>query len=273
MQIPFLGKKKAAPEAKGRGYVPTDRVKELQGRGFSELDSIDVLRREGFSPQEIDKALESTMSTAMPPMQMQGMQPNVGQFPPAQSPQMSQPGGYPGLGDVYNAAETGTPYPSPSMGAAQAPAKSPFQSAESSSSLSLPTIDELAPQTQQQSLEVPETSLPDDYYQSYPTEEYIDYVVQEHMQEVNNQLSMFGTRYKELEQRIMEMSEHVKRSNMGQAGEQQKVLERIDRVDDNLEEVKIRVAGIEKAFKETLPALIESVRALSDIVQRMKREA
>ena len=266
MQIPFLSKKKAAPEVKGRGYVPVDRVKELQGRGFSELDSIDVLRREGFSPQEIDKALESTMNTSMSPMQMQGMRADGGQFSPAQAPQMNQQGGYPSLGDAYNAANTGVPNPAP------APLhKSPFQSAESQAQFSLPTIDDLDPQSQ--SLTVPETSLPDDYYQSYPTEEYIDYVVQEHMRELDDKLGMFSTRYKGLEQRIMEMNDHVKHQSLGQAGEQQKVLSRIDHVDENMEEVKIRLAGLEKAFKETLPALIESVRALSDIVQRMKREA
>jgi hypothetical protein len=40
-----------------------------------------------------------------------------------------------------------------------------------------------------------------------------------------------------------------------------------------MNEVNMRMASLEKAFKETLPALIESVRSLSDLVQRLKREA
>jgi hypothetical protein len=35
--------------------------------------------------------------------------------------------------------------------------------------------------------------------------------------------------------------------------------------------METRIAGLEKAFKDALPALIESVRALSDVVQRMKK--
>ena len=62
MKLPFLSKKgkkkgKGAEESRGRGYPPTDRVKELMSRGFSELDTIDVLRREGFSADEIDRSL------------------------------------------------------------------------------------------------------------------------------------------------------------------------------------------------------------------------
>jgi hypothetical protein len=204
-------------------------------------------------------------------MQAQAMQPNSGQFPQAAAPPappMQQPGGHQRLGEAYTASQTGVPNPVPSFQATAQPAQQ-----RQGADLSLPTLDDLIAPQQSQNLEVPETSLPDDYYQSYPTEEYIDYVVQEHMQELDTKLSAFGTRYKELEQRIMEMNEHVKQSNRGQAGEQQKVIARIDQVGESMEEVKIRLAGLEKAFKETLPALIESVRALSDIVQRMKREA
>ena len=32
----------------GKGFVPTDKVKELSGRGFSEPEIVDALRKEGF---------------------------------------------------------------------------------------------------------------------------------------------------------------------------------------------------------------------------------
>ncbi len=117
MKLPFFGESKKAEESAGRGYVPTDRVRELTGRGFSELDTIDVLRREGFSPDEIDKALTQTLKEGvtgnpadamqqqqmpwqeqqpqMQPMQQPQAQPQYASFPqsrqPAQQPQKEQP--------------------------------------------------------------------------------------------------------------------------------------------------------------------------------------
>jgi hypothetical protein len=39
---------------------------------------------------------------------------------------------------------------------------------------------------------------------------------------------------------------------------------------DLIEEMNVRLESLEKAFKETLPALIESIRALSELTQRLK---
>ena len=57
------------------------------------------------------------------------------------------------------------------------------------------------------------------------------------------------------------------------SGEHQQIISRIDNFTETVGDVNIRVGSLEKIFRETLPALIESVRALSDLVQRFKREA
>ena len=41
---------------------------------------------------------------------------------------------------------------------------------------------------------------------------------------------------------------------------------------ETVTDVDNRLSGLEKAFKETLPALIDSVRALSDLVQKVRKE-
>jgi hypothetical protein len=41
---------------------------------------------------------------------------------------------------------------------------------------------------------------------------------------------------------------------------------------DTMVEMTGRLSSLEKAFKDALPALIESVRSLTDLVQRVKRE-
>ena len=240
MNFPFFSKKK--PEESGRGYIPTERIKELIFRGFSEIDIIDVLRKEGFSPQEIDKALTQAMRAGVeggpsPVPGSQGGSTAQQRFPP-------QP------------AQTPT-FPPP------APQETPS---------ALPTLEQIT-SGETEMPTVPETSLPSSYSQEYPTEEYIDYVVQERLQDYAQQINEFVTRYKELEQRINDIRNQLTVLSQAKTGEQQQIITKIDTFRDSVEDLNARISGLEKAFKETLPALIESVRALSDLVQRLKREA
>jgi len=135
----------------------------------------------------------------------------------------------------------------------------------------LPTIEQLKPQ--QAGPVVPETSLPSEYYQSYPTEEYVDYAINERMQEVNRQMNEFAVRYNELEKKMEEIKNQLNMIVQGRSGEQQQIITKVEGVGEGMEDITTRLSSLEKAFKETLPALIESVRALSDLVQRMKRES
>lgn len=255
-----LGGKKAAEDTGGRGYVPTDRTLELMGKGFSEVDTIDALRREGFSPMEIDSALEQSIKQGAvgPRPQRQMLRPPADQQQPFQR-----------LGETYENFEQN---PSPTFPPRkQEPAPQPEKGGEPA--FDLPTIEDFDSKSKVDALAVPETSLPEEYYQSYPTEEYIDYVVQEHMGDLNRKLNEFSALYKELDSRVAELNERLKDTTRVKSDSQQQVISRIDSLNDSINEMNMRVGGVEKAFKDTLPALIESVRALSDIVQRMKREA
>lgn len=263
MKLPFFGKKKAE-ESKGRGYVPTDRVRELTGKGFSELDAIDALRREGFSPDEIDKALTQSVKEGVV-----GDGSRVGGFrtggfvessmQPAQSPQ-----DFDQAYQSFRQQERPTPSFPPRKGTSE-------ERREEESVLRLPTIEELQPHKGDMP-SMPETSLPEEYYQGYPTEEYVDYAVQERTQDLIEQMNMFAIRNRDLENRIKEMNERVRELGKGRANEQQQVLNSVEVLKETVNDVNIRMASLEKAFKETLPALIESVRALTDLVQRLKRE-
>jgi len=260
MKLPFFGESKKAEESAGRGYVPTDRVRELTGRGFSELDTIDVLRREGFSPDEIDKALTQTLKegvTGTPADAMQQQMPWQEQQPQMQP--MQQPQAQPQYASFPQSRQPAQQ---------QQPHKE-----EQSEGLKLPTMEDLQPKAVQASPGIPESSLPDEYYQGYPAEEYIDYVVQERTRDIVEKISEFGLRNRELEAKIRDMTERVGEMSKMRIGEQQQVLSTIEGLTDSVNDVNMRIAGLEKAFKDTLPALIESVRALCDLVGRVKRES
>jgi len=139
----------------------------------------------------------------------------------------------------------------------------------------LPTAEELQPK--QAALEMPETSLPQGYYaqqaQQYPSEEYIDYVVGERTAELSDKLKEFMIKYAEIEKRMVEVREQLNELSKAKTSGEELILAKLDEVKGLIIDLETRSAGLEKAFKDALPALIESVRALSDLVQRMKREA
>lgn len=135
----------------------------------------------------------------------------------------------------------------------------------------LPTLEELTPKVQMP--QIPEQPLPQEYYQQqYPTEDYIDYIVQARVSEVNEKLNEFNIRHQEMEKRMNAIAENLTQLLQTRSGENQQILSRIDSFTDTMNDVNIRMGSLEKVFKETLPALIESVRMLSDLVQRVKRE-
>jgi len=267
MKLPFFGKKK--PEAiKGKGFVPVDRARQLMSKGFSETEVIDVLRREGYSAEEIDKALTETLKAgvagASVPSPAVPAQPTFPSAPATATPQPAVAAQAPAAAPSPSAAATAT--------APAAEAQPTFPPRHETKIVEAPkpkapSIEDLKAKPQMPV--VPETSLPEQYAEEYPTEEYIDYVVQEHMSEVLQALDDFAKRHEKLEKKINQISAQISKLSES-AGKPQ--TGRMEEFSESLEDVNARLASLEKAFKETLPALIESVRALSDLVQRLKRE-
>jgi hypothetical protein len=159
--------------------------------------------------------------------------------------------------NVLKLGVTGGPQPPPSAGPEELPSLEQFQT------------------PQPQMPEMPDTSLPQEYYQpqQYSSEEYVDYLVKEKTRAVDEKISEFTVRYTELEKRIIELNNQLTTIIQAKTGEEQQILSRLDSFKDMVNELNIRMGSLEKAFKDTLPALIESVRALCDLVQRLKRES
>lgn len=131
----------------------------------------------------------------------------------------------------------------------------------------LPTLSEIEERKKEVTPEIPETSLPE-YYA--PSEDYIDAIIEARVGEVKEKISQIGTKYSELEKKIESMSQKIAEIAEKRGEEQKQILQKIDSLRESLEELVTRTSAIERAFKETLPAMIESVRALSDLVQKIK---
>lgn len=243
--------KKKEPEkmtVSGKGNVPIARVKDLASRGFGEPDMIDTLRKEGFAADEIDKALTEALkegvSGVTPP---KAPEPSAAMLPELESFQ-------PTIAAVPEMPETSLSqdYSQQAWAPQQVPEQYPTQQ--------WPVQPAQQPQFQSQQ-------------QSYGTEEYVQYLVKERMSEVDDKVKEFTIRYQELEKRMSAAYDQLSSLSQTRTSEQQQILNKMDSWKDVLEDVDMRLSALEKAFKDTLPPMIESVRALSDLVERLKREA
>jgi len=145
----------------------------------------------------------------------------------------------------------------------------------------LPTLEELQTEQSQptqsfqpqQVVQEPVVQEPVQTYpsvQEYPTEEIVESVVKEKMSQIDEKLSQFKMQYSELERKIKDIHNRLEMLALSRGREQQDILARLDALKDSMDELVGKISSLEKAFKEALPALIESVRALSDLVQRIK---
>lgn len=148
------------------------------------------------------------------------------------------------------------------------------------SEVNLPKLEELQPKKMVP--EVPETSLPPEYYaepayaeatypQTYPSEEYFEYLIKEKTADLDEKIKEFVVRYSELEKRVAELNSQLNELAKSRSTSEQLIITKLEEVKSLLSDFETRVSGLEKAFKDTLPALIESIRALSDLVHRTKR--
>ncbi len=232
MALSFLTRKKSTA---GKGYVPTDRIRDLASKGFSEPEIIDILRKEDFSPGEVDKGLTQALKISVSPAQPQ-----------------------------YEAPKPSAP-PKP-------PELRPFtEQAEQPQLPELPTtLDELQKVQKPGKLEIPETSLPQEYYSSYSTEEYIDYLVSQRVTELYDRLQEVSDKYDDMNKKMDDIKGHLDKLG-GNLSNQHSSLREIEEFKGIVSDVSARLGGLEKAFKDTLPSLIDSVRTLADLIQKSRK--
>lgn len=136
----------------------------------------------------------------------------------------------------------------------------------------LPTMEDLGQdQHGPQMPQIPETSLPENYSQSYSTEDYIDYIVQQRMSEVVEKVSDMDNKFQTIQTKIEAIADAIKSSGSRGSMDMQ-VSQKMEELSKSVSEVDNRLSGLEKAFSQTLPAMVDSVRSLTDLVQKMKKQ-
>ncbi|MBU5682521.1 MAG: hypothetical protein QXV63_00920 [Candidatus Aenigmatarchaeota archaeon] len=227
----LFGSKKEKKE--GRGEIPTEKVKNFLNKGFSEIEIIDILRKEGYSPEEIDKAL---MQASIEIKSSQLFQSSQFQISQPQSQPQSPPQ---------------TPQP---------PQQSPLQTQIVETKQAQPTSIQNEIKESFEESQIDYISL----------QEYIDYLLRSKTQEINKRLMEINLKFKELEERVLGLKEEIESVSKGTKEDLNKILNEIRLNRDNINDLSIKVETLNKTLKELLPSLIESVRLLSEIIQKLK---
>ncbi|MCD6483294.1 MAG: hypothetical protein J7K83_03450 [Candidatus Aenigmarchaeota archaeon] len=222
----------------GKGFVPTDKVKELFSKGFSEVEIIDILRKEGFSPEEVDKALTEALKSEINKVKL------------------------PTKKDIEESVKEEA---KPSQPLTQQPDQQTQPVQQATQQIQQPQSVQPVNPVQQE--------VAEEEYAYVTPEEYVEYLIREKMQDLNTRLMEFNMKYKELENRIADLTERLDNFWKSREDEYQSILRRIETLKDSLDEMNTRIATLERAFKETFPSLIEGIKLLSEVVQKLKKEA
>jgi DNA-binding transcriptional MerR regulator len=96
-------------------------------------------------------------------------------------------------------------------------------------------------------------------------EELVEGVVDEKWQK-------FDSRIKALENEVHELLVNIKQVQQRAPGSEIKAVDdtKLAEINDQLEDMEVRVGGLEKAFKQFLPSLTKNIEHLSDIIKEMK---
>jgi DNA-binding transcriptional MerR regulator len=213
----------------------------IPGRGFAPIERVREMASRGFSEPEIIDVLrrEGFSPDEIDKALSQALTIGVSQPPPAAPAKPAE-----------------APQPTPTV-----------PRAENIPGLASETVEPA------QFPQLPETSLPEEYYSSFSTEEYLDYMVSARLADVNEKIEENNEKIKELENRLNELNKKISELAETKIDQTQTILSKLEEFSESIGEVDTRVGSLEKAFKDTLPSLFSTVKALTEILQKMKKES
>ncbi len=280
----FLKKKKketpSAPPTGNEGAdvaTPTERVRSLSSQGLSEPEIIKVLKEEGYTPSEADKAMKEALKGAVktPPTQ------------PAGFAREEQPPAAPGTkerlfsGEMTSPELPSTPVPyeeferigrGPKEGGRPDLPEFPGEAG------SKPPAEEYKEPEFERELEEEIPRLPESgrsrrekrYEKRREIEELAETIVEEKWETFRKEMDDVITRFRELEGKITSLEQNVNRLQGEKKTELEEIKNKIDTYKDSISEASSRIEAVERALKDSLTPMMQSIRSLSDAIKTFK---
>lgn len=230
---------------------PVDDVRQLSRDGYSEEEITDILRDEGYSFGQINEALNQAVRQSVsgqgPQQPPQGQR--RGPEGPWQGGNLSEAGTGPGPQEPP--AQSGTGGPAPSQG--------PQPTAGGGGG-------GRGQMTGSQNVDVSGTGL------SEEVEEMIEIIVKEHFTEVEDEFANVYAEIDELAARIDALRDEVKELTVREDEDEKEFIQKVDEIEEYIQQEQSQLGGMERAFEQVLPSLVQNVRELSELVKDMKQE-
>ncbi|MFH7880920.1 MAG: hypothetical protein QXI09_02845 [Candidatus Aenigmatarchaeota archaeon] len=99
---------------------------------------------------------------------------------------------------------------------------------------------------------------------------YIDYLIQNRVSEVTNQIKLLETKYSQLEQKLNNIIEETRAYSSKESKLEREIMSNFKILQDGMKELTKKIETVEEILKEVLPTLIESVRTLSQIIRKQQ---
>ena len=103
-------------------------------------------------------------------------------------------------------------------------------------------------------------------------EELIETIIAENFQKVETEFQNVYDELDMIEEKLERLDSRVHDLEVRDDEDQKEFVEKMDEVEDHIDSYESRIGGLEKAFQQILPSLVDNIRDLTGLVQEIKRE-
>lgn len=218
-------------------------VLNYSSQGLSEPDIISRLEAQGFAPEHIDKALRIALREKV----MSGAPPMAGPEIPAPEP----------------------PAPMPF----EMPAN-PMEVSRRPMPLGYPPerIMNSEPRRVQETFPTEEPERYEEKPTEITVEEIIEAIVEERWKDFEEKLNHFDKKDMQLQSEIGDLRKEMDRVGKLLEEKEKTVVTKLEDFGGSMENIEGRIGSIERVFKDFLPELTQNIKAMSDLVGKIKEE-
>jgi hypothetical protein len=103
-------------------------------------------------------------------------------------------------------------------------------------------------------------------------EELIETIVAENFQRVTSEFQNVYEELDAMEEKLEDLDKRVHDLEVRDDEDQEQFVQKVEEMEDHIDQYQSRIGGLEKAFQQVLPNLVDNVRDLTQLVQEIKQE-
>lgn len=281
----IFGKK---PKKRSEKEIPVDMVRNLASKGMSEPEIVSVLRKQGYSPYEIERAISIALKSTV--MGNPASQTQMQQFPaPSPTPmprflsveqqrpraQMQQ---YPVESEETSQLRTPEQAFSPQPQERAVPefhtVPFPTQKEESEPMFTFekspilfspkeekPNVGEEFREMEESHGEMPDITL----------EEIIEGIIADKWTSFEETIERLRRRDDELQKQIIDIRKEIDSIKDAMRKSEESFMTKLEEHSEQVANIEAKIGSIEKVFKEFLPELTESMRLITETLEKTKK--